>query len=109
MTDFNISSIVAARYCRTDHVENISFQLVHWCVRNLLPSNGRCSQSHYLATGLHATVYHLWIRNVSFIVRKYHEIIASRNEISKPTSKYIHFADCFNLNRYILGMHLISL
>jgi hypothetical protein len=25
-------------------------------VRNLLPSNGRCLQSHYLATGLHATI-----------------------------------------------------
>jgi hypothetical protein len=25
-------------------------------VRNLLPSNGRCIQSHYLATGLHATL-----------------------------------------------------
>jgi hypothetical protein len=26
------------------------------CVRNMLPSNGHCLQSHYLATGLHATV-----------------------------------------------------
>jgi hypothetical protein len=26
-------------------------------LRNLLPSNGRCSQSHYLATGLHAAIY----------------------------------------------------
>jgi hypothetical protein len=26
-------------------------------VRNLLPSNGRCLQSHYLAAGLHATVF----------------------------------------------------
>jgi hypothetical protein len=25
-------------------------------VRNLLPSNGRCLQSHYLATGVHATL-----------------------------------------------------
>jgi hypothetical protein len=39
-------------------------------VRNLLPSNGRCLQSHYLATGLHATVFssvhqHLFISNFS--------------------------------------------
>jgi hypothetical protein len=29
--------------------------LVH--VRNLLPSKGRCLLSHYLATGMHATIY----------------------------------------------------
>jgi hypothetical protein len=26
-------------------------------VRNLLPNNGHCLQSHYLATGLHATIF----------------------------------------------------
>lgn len=58
--------------------------------------------SHYLSMGLHATVYHLWIRNgETFVVRKYHEIIDSRIQFSKSTSKYIDFANCFNLNRYI--------
>jgi hypothetical protein len=38
--------------CR-EHLFPVS-QLVS--VRNLLPSNGRCLQSHYLATGLHTTI-----------------------------------------------------
>jgi hypothetical protein len=46
-------SVVASRSCRTDRFP-VS-PLVR--VRNLLPSNGRCSQSHYLATGLHPTIY----------------------------------------------------
>jgi hypothetical protein len=30
-------------------------------IRNLFPSNGRCLQSHYLATSLHATILsHIW-------------------------------------------------
>jgi hypothetical protein len=36
------------------HRSSVAVQLL--CVRNLLPSSGRCLQSLYLATGLHVTV-----------------------------------------------------
>jgi hypothetical protein len=52
------SSIAASRTCRTDRVENTAYNSVHLMrVRNPASSNGRCLQSHYLATGLHATVF----------------------------------------------------
>jgi hypothetical protein len=39
---------------RTDHFSAVSPSVR---VRNLLPSNGRCLQSHCLATSLHTTIY----------------------------------------------------
>jgi hypothetical protein len=64
------------KYLGTERIENTAFNhplLNHEAVhgprrehlfpvsplmraRNLLPSNGRCLQSHYLATGIHATI-----------------------------------------------------
>jgi hypothetical protein len=52
-------SIVACVASGVDGAENTSFQPVHWRVKNLLPSNGRCLQSHNLSTGLHAAIYKL--------------------------------------------------
>jgi hypothetical protein len=51
------SYTAASRRCRTERRENTSSWLVHWCVLGMLPSNGRCLQSHYLATGLQVTVF----------------------------------------------------
>jgi hypothetical protein len=49
---FIIISTVACGAIGADQTENAAFQLVHWRVRNLLPSNGRCLQINYLATYL---------------------------------------------------------
>jgi hypothetical protein len=52
----NSSYIVASRGYRTDRVENTVSQLLHFCMLRMLlwplPSNGRCLQSHYLATAV---------------------------------------------------------
>jgi hypothetical protein len=46
-------------------------------VRNLFPSRGRCLQSHYLATGLHATLlkfpsHKIILRIVNLILNRFH-------------------------------------
>jgi hypothetical protein len=64
-TTTSYSSIFASRSCRTDRVENIASKVsLLMRVRNLLPSNGRCLQSHFLATGLHATI---WLNQCSLL------------------------------------------
>jgi hypothetical protein len=40
----------------TDHTENTAILLLCACMLRSLTSNVRCLQSHYLATGLHATI-----------------------------------------------------
>jgi hypothetical protein len=55
----------------TGHTENTAFLLLHACMLRPLRNNCRCLQSHYLATGLHATVLtksNLLIVTTMFIV-----------------------------------------
>jgi hypothetical protein len=53
---YNSFPIVASHSWRKDRVENAASKVIPLVlVRKVLPSNGRCLQSHYLATGLHAT------------------------------------------------------
>jgi hypothetical protein len=46
--------------------ENIALLLLLVCILRLLPGNGRCLQSHSLATGLYATVYFNGMNNLRF-------------------------------------------
>jgi hypothetical protein len=50
------SSVVAAHRCHIDRTENTASQFTGAC-KNLLPSNERCLQSHYLAAALRATIW----------------------------------------------------
>jgi hypothetical protein len=53
----NSSSIVALRSCFTDSVDHTASQLVHWCVLGKCCLATKVIYSHYLATGLHATIH----------------------------------------------------
>jgi hypothetical protein len=55
-TASNSFYIVATHSCPTDHVENTSSQLVHWCMLGICWPATSVLYSHYLATGLHATI-----------------------------------------------------
>jgi hypothetical protein len=71
---------------RREHLFLVS-PLAH--VMNLLPSNGRSLQSHYLATGLHVTLYifllftvKLWVFYFLYFWRR------TKMQIMKPTNRH---------------------
>jgi hypothetical protein len=71
----------------------------HW-----LPSNGLCLQSHYLATGLHATI--LYRREILLFRPSYFSKFCFNN-ILPPTSRYSYWFLSFWLSRPRLSKSLL--
>jgi hypothetical protein len=61
----NSSYTVTSHRCRTDRVENTASQLVHWCVSGICCLATAVVYSHYLAMGLHITIFYNFMENSS--------------------------------------------